>query len=808
MMSKDKMIEDLAKSGLEYQDMLARPIDESVVAACSLQGNSIGYVIPYFDYTGKVLTFYRVKLINNPVVKYMQVKNSSNHVYFPKNFNQVFKDNHQKWVIVTEGEKKATMLCKLGIPAIAFGGVDSWQNRSILIPSASEISRYGGSSSGLLQIKLPSANFNENLTSTMAIGLEDFLDLCLKQGTTLYLCYDTDLESGLANGPQKAASKFGYELRQRGFQLPKIRQLIIPYIGRKTGIDDWLMEKIRDGEKPTEAFMELKAQNDKHPVAFPRHPNIREYVSKMMAKPRMDRKQIQNLVLSLITEFDSRGSRLWSVDDQQMYYFNGQTKVLMKVDLHKPNPGLIQETPFGQMLYKDYNISPAADSKLMQWMGSMFYGEEPLQQVKPHRMIAKHKPGEDIVRFQINNSQYIKVTGDAKKPFTILDNGAEQTLFESELEHGISAELLTTELNKRLREPVIPWWGEVMKEVRVKDPGRSTQLISLLYYLSPFLLRWRGLQLPVEIIVGEAGSGKSTLSEIRLMILNGDPKLRNTPGEYKDWTASIANSGGLHVTDNVHMTDKNLTQKISDDLCRLVTEPDPRISMRKYFTEADERSIAVTSVFGFTAIQQPFKNSDLLQRSMVLELSKAVNMDSEGIPIDVDFDSSWKGKQITRFGGRAAWLSHQMHVLHLFFKKVQEKWDNNYKSKNRLVNLEQSMVLMAEVFGMDSSWIPDQMSGATNNAIEGADWTIEGLAAYASYVRRVILPKSANYRFSASEICTWAASTEDYAECYQMKLPRSLGRWMQSNKHNIATIAGIVEDGNKNNKIVYKVVGS
>src|SRR5690606_37311113 len=122
-----------------------------------------------------------------------------------------------------------------------------------------------------------------------------------------------------------------------------------------------------------------------------------------------------------------------------------------------------------------------------------------------------------------------------------------------------------------------PLWGQVLQTVRLRDHHKQQAITTLLYYMSPWLNRWRGMQLPVEMVLGESGSGKSTLCELRLSIITGQPRLRNAPQDLKDWHASIANSGGLHVTDNVQLVDRNLRQRLSDEICRIITEPSPHI---------------------------------------------------------------------------------------------------------------------------------------------------------------------------------------------------------------------------------------
>lgn len=789
----DQMIADLAKSGLTYGDMRAGPLDESSRAACNVSQSVMGYIMPYTNMWGARQTFYRCKLLDY-TIKYMQVKNTSNHVYFPFGFYELFVKTGRKYVVITEGEKKAALAVKMGIPAVAFGGVDSWQNKTIQIPKASEISQPGGAKSPTLSIKLPSANFDETFFSVYAIGLQDLMDECLKYNTTFFITYDSDNADGVGTAPQRAAARLGYEIRYKGFKMSQIRQIILPSDGEKVGLDDFLLD-VDDGGPAR--FMDILHRVWKQKGAFPKHPSIREHIAKQLQRRNLDRKQWQNLSLALITELDARGSRMYSKTDMQMYYFNGTNNNLMKVDINKPNISSIHEAAFGMMLYSDYSISPAADINLMKWLGTQFSGEQPLEMVEPHRVIARAKPKDDCVRFQISNGEYIKVIGheDPNEAFQIMNNGSEGTLFESEMEDGIDPQALMQEIKLQLSlGPVKNRWHNVMKEVRLKFPGKQALLTSFLYYLSPYLLRWRGMQLPVEIVTGEAGSGKSTLYEIRLRIISGDPKLRNTPENIKDWYASISNNGGLHITDNVHMTDKNLKQRMSDELCRLVTDPDPRIEMRKYFTEADQRTIRINSVFGFTAIQQPFMNSDVLQRAMLLELEKGD---------EAEFDSQWKDKQITKYGGRIGWVAHQMIVLREFFLEVEKSWNPSYRSKNRLVNLEQSMLMLANVFGVDGSWIPEYLANSTNDAISKADWALEGLKEYADEIKREYTKA---WTFEAQDIAKWAKDEEDYKDCYQLTQSRALGKYLVSNRQNVAKVTGIVVAQSKNNKLSYRVL--
>lgn len=802
----DMMVEDLKASGLTFQDMMCRVMDNPERNALGVSSTAVqGYIIPYFDMYGRAIKFYRAKIFKMEP-KYRQAKGSPNHVYFPPNFKKAFAATKGKMLVLTEGEKKAAIACKLGIPAVAFGGVDSWVNRTILVPKEAEVSSYTHNRM-LHAVKLPSANFDESMMSTNAIGFQEMIDVCLKYKTTFYIIYDSEPNGKLSSQAQRAAAKLGYELRFKGFPIDQIRQIMLPgleddddFDGDKIGLDDYLMSD----EGGIEGFGQLLKECKLKASAFPRHPNVREHINKKLQKPKLDRKETQNISLAIITELDSRGKRMYSKAQGQMFFFDTVGKSLMKVEVNAGDLQAMQETPFGRLLYRDFGISPAADDRIIKWFGAQFAAEDPVEDVDPKRIIAQPAPGEDIIRYQINDGEYIRISGDKVKPWQIVPNGTDGVLFESDHVKPIDAHDLRDELSKQFnsKEPLKCWWAEVLSEVRLKEKGEHATIAALLYYVTPWLNRWRGTQLPVELIVGEAGSGKSTLTEVRLNILTGDAKLRNVPEDLKSWNASIANSGGLHVTDNVHLMDKQLKQRMSDELCRLVTDPNPRIEMRKYYTEADLRTIHVGANFAFTAIQQPFMNADLLQRAFLLELDKSVEELKDG---SFSFDSHWKEKQLSRFGGRTAWIAHHIRVLNTFLALVKVKWNPHYKSKHRLVNFEQALMLMAEVFGIKNDWIPAYLMYQNNSSVGRSDWVLEGLIQWAEDRRRIDKNWSVK-SYSATDIANWAENQEDFEKNLTLINARSLGKWMQTNKHNMAVIVGMQEHKKVNNKMQYQLL--
>lgn len=806
---------DLKLSGLTPKDIHTRKVDMTERASCGLAPSTEGYVIPYYNLIGKPLPFFRIRLFGSDI-KYKQIKNTPNHVYFPPSFLAQVNATGKKYIIVTEGEKKAACATKLGFPAIAFGGVDSWRNKILLLPRDTEFS-VASYNKKLVGAKLPSSTWSmpEVSLEPIALGFADLTHMILQNDLQIIIIYDTDEATtltGMKPEVQRAASELGFEFRRRGVPLRNIRQLILPLIEGldKTGLDDFLT-LLDDG---TEQLDKLIAATIKRRTAFPQHPNMQENLDKKLQATKLSRREVQKLSLSVITDLDSRGVRMFSKDEQQLYYFDDQQKRLVKVDLSSSSDRAIQNTSFSKLLYRRYGLSIASDVRITKWLATQFAAEEPVENVRPFRSIARLKASDDCVRYQINDGQYVKITGDPAKPLEIMLNGTENVLFESEQVVPIDADDLLKEFKKRTEEPLSMWWEDVLHDVRLKDHGKIAVILSLLYYISPWLLRWRGTQLPVELVIGEAGSGKSTLCELRLSILTGAANLRNAPADFKDWHASIANTGGLHVTDNVQLLDKSLKQRLSDEICRLITEPEPHIEMRKYYTNVDLMSARVDAVFVFTAITQPFQQSDFLQRSIKVELDKlAVN--SSLTAGTITYDSSWKAKQLDRFGGRTAWLSHHLYVLHKFFERIPDDWDTSYKAKHRLINLEQIMCIMADIFGLDNSWIPAFLASQTDDSIVEADWMLEGLSTFCDLVRKnndrfstmIGADKrlSKDWRYTAKEIATWAETNDDFQECVNLTNSRRLGRYLQTHKAMVAQTAGLLEDGKHCNRAVYKV---
>lgn len=813
---------DLKLSGLSPDYMDIRPLDVPERASTQIPRDVEGYVIPYFTIDGARTGFYRVRTFDyNP--KYKQPKNTSNYVYFPPKFKELV--NGHPYILVTEGEKKAASAAVRGIPAVALSGVDSWRNRTTVLPEGTELKP--GKREGEIIVKTPEgARIDEG---AYAKGFEELVKFAVERKLNFVICYDTeDNPDHLPYDVQRAAAVLGYELRFMGVPVSRIRQLVLPPIltPRKTGLDDFLTNAV-EGTRHLERLIQETLQKR---TAFPLHPNVREFVNKKLDHARLDRKETQSVALAILSDLDAAGCRYRSIAGDRMYYFDETNRGLMRATVGSSGREQLLEAEFSRLLYQRYGLS-AADNRVLQWLGAQFSAEEPVQAVSPHRIVfADHD--KNTIRYQINDGQYACITSSPDAPATIHDNGHGGFLFESGLDNPIEAKDLVLEITRQQQQVAdsstrtIPcWWEEVLADTRLKnraDPN-VIKFAALLYYISPWLWRWKGTQLPIEIITGEAGSGKSTLCSMRLAVLLGSPLLRNCPSDLKDWHASVTNSGGLHVIDNVKFTDRNLQQRMSDEICRLITEPSPHIEMRKYYTHSDLVRIPVEAAFAVTAIQQPFPNADLIARAVIIELDKdpyhthsgyKTNADNTALltmteaDTSIEYASDWVDMHLNapNKNGRAGWIAHHILVLNRFFQLVEESWDPQYRAKHRLINLEQAMIFMARVFGWPTDWIQDFLSGQTVRQISDADWTIEGLTEFANFMRQMHKQDVSRMAFSTSEIVAWAQASEDFQDSYQLTNARKLGRYMSQHRQLVSSIAGMQEAGLKSNKMLYKVM--
>lgn len=797
-MSEVLMNADLQRSGLTSSDLRCRPANPPELSACGVNSMSKpAYAIPYYSLIGDPLQFYRLRMLGEGEdVKYRQPKGTGNYLYFPPGFYRLFARSN--FVVVTEGEKKAAYAVKRGIPCAGLGGVDNWRSRVLLLPEQSEIDQDYGTAKAL-RVKIPSGTeleFDTSGSVPAAIGLSDLVDHCLERNVTIVICYDSDLPTGTKPDVQRAAASLGYELRFRGLPTTGIRQLVLPTDEEdpdsKVGLDDFLMNST-DAE-----WQYLLRETMSARSAFPRMPSTKAYINKRLQKPKMTRKETSEVALAVSSELDSQGHRLKDAVTGELFYFDEENHTLMPVQLMQHHQIPLHETPFGQLLYDRFNLT-VTDQRVLSWLASQFTGEPGLSESKTYKVFARpnHPKLKDAIVYQISDSQFAVIRADPKNPLEIVDNGTYGVLFEQGHVSPLRGRVLMQEFQEQNRKAEVhPHWRDVLGEMNFPD-AKAEQVAVILFYASPWLNRWRGTQLPVELIFGEAGSGKSSLYGLRQHILTGLVSLANLSNDIRDWYAGISSSGGLYVLDNVHFTAgaKDIRQRLSDEMCRLITEPEPHIEMRKLYTTSGIVRLPITSTFAITSIEQSFFNEDLIQRAAILELSAVRDY----------HDSSWTERQMARAGSREGWVAHHMVVLHRFLKLAQEKWNENFKAKHRLRNYEQMLLLLGEVLRMDVSDLSEQLRHKQDAAITEADWVLQGLVEFVREWKMQHPNSWMKERVSTRDIVSWAETHEQHGKNSILSNSWRLGKYFTAHAQSIERVTGIAAAGTYGNRKVYMV---
>lgn len=784
----DFVVEDLAHSGLTVEDMEIKTLGAAEKQATNAPLGVDGYVIPYYDIKGKRVPFYRVKLINHDP-KYKQVADSNNYIYFPPKLPELL--HKAKFLILTEGEKKAAAAVKAGIPAVAVSGVDSWRNRTFIIPADAKL---GQDKQSRTVIKMAQGSNIEERFSTFADGFFDLISYLQGKDIPLIFVYDSDMPkvSSYNQHPnaymkfevQRAAATLAYELRARGVRHENIRQLILDpkehaagFKEGKVGLDDYLTHPKLGAEKLREAVYHNLVQRQ----AFPVHPQPKQFVQKKLQRQKLSRDEMHGLSIAVLSDMDAKGLRLYDKNAGEYFYFDEAKHKLYPVEFGDKIP--FSQTPFGVKLYQDYTLT-AGDQRLIQHLAAQFAGEPTVKEVYPERVVTTRG---DSMYYQLNDGQMVKVNANA---IQIVNNGTDDILFEAARTEPIKASQMEDALKEVSIQPLGSWWYEVLKESRLPD-DETRKLVALLFSISPWFYRWRRTQLPIEMTIGEPGTGKSTLYELRLMILEGRSNLRNAPNDLKDWAASIAVSGGMHVTDNLHMMNPKLHQELSDEICRIITSSDPFIEQRKYYTNSETLRIPVKCTFAVTAVVQPFKNKDIIQRAVIVKLDKGTQ--------ETTFDSNWMERQLNKFGGRSRWLAHQFIFQQRMFQQIAKQWDPHYPAKFRLINVEQLLMAAARVFGWDADWIPEYLNRTKQVEIRETDWAMDGLRAFSEYW----WSRKKDAKFTSQTIAEWIMGEEEFEKCHMLTNTRTLGKYINSNKNTIAEITGIEPAGTLNNRVQY-----
>lgn len=773
-------VADLERSGLTKETITSADIrdgttDEEVATLLREKYHVKGYLIDYRGLNREQLKFYRVKVLSSlngaSPPKYLQPKAAGNHLYTPPGLHDLYPgwiEDTSIPVFITEGEKKALAGVQAGLAVLAVGGVYSWRTHIHTIER------------GVVRV--------EDKPSARIVHLDDRGEKAYRtqvapeladiqwEGRSVYLIFDSDAETN--EEVQRAAFELANWLEDHGADTRQIslaaRNAGVDGSDQKVGLDDLLLADPTFGEHlgdvewlDREGFRPLPSD----PLGW---------TTEQLNAGRTTRETQERVARFAINWLDANGTRFMGIDGTY-YYFDNETRVLHDFE-GGTNLASIRETSFGHLLMEQLGIDPVDGSTLGRMIGRFPLGASIIH---PHRVLAQSSERPDALYYQVSDSDVVRISA---KGLDIISNGDDDVLFYKGTVEATDLDALAIAADE-WKLPRKPLWYEALSTLNIDPMGDldhegTIKLLSTLFYLSPWLNRWRGLMVPLEIAVGEPGSGKTFTYNLRKGVLTGRTSLSGLPDDFRSWVAAVGAAPSIWICDNLGNVKSDYWHRLNDELARLITDPAPTIELRQLYTTATTMRVPVGSAFAITTIRNPFTAPDVLQRSLLYGLS--------AIPVGKR-DPDWYAD---RMDNRIGWVAEHLNVLHLFFKEAAKSWKANYKSGYRLVHFEQACLLMGRVLGWDLTKVVAGLAGVVAATVAQYDPVIEALAMFVEEWPR---PRR---RVNLRDVIDWAQadSGDRFINLRQFANEIILGKYVAAHKYDIEQSIGIKieKEGNAN----------
>ncbi len=748
----ESTLESLYASGLtdetialsRISDATSNPIMSELLAKYRAHD---GYYIPYPELDGSFSEKapYRLRILApTDMPKYLQPAKSGNHIYVPPlGLPKGWQDDITVPLFITEGEKKALAGAQAGIATLAVGGVYSWRSQTFKLPRGDVQTEDTGSN------KMVSVNAAHATLIKERVAPE-LLEISW-QDREVYLVFDSDATQKVQ--VQQACVDLALWLNERG---AIVRQVNLQDAddGSKMGMDDFLVAYTAESSFLNEEWLRT---NSSEPLPL----DVKKYLADLMNGQRISRQLSEKVARIALNALNAWGER-YTDGAGGYFYFDGETSELHEFRMDLPR---LRESSFGQLVRTEFGLATNDSSVLSRLADDFVVGAK---KVTPRRVVGTT---DDAVYLQLSDSRVARVTADG---VDVVDNGTDGMLFLSGEVEPVDEKRLAKALKAGRGKPK---WLSAIEGVNLEPLSplnlkQTRELLTTLFYLSPWLFRWRGTMLPLEVCVAEPNSGKTFLYNLRRGVLTGRPGLNGLPDDFKGWASAVGSTGGIWVCDNLGSIRSDYWHRFADEVARLTTEPDPSIELRQLYTTSAVHHIPVQCSFAITTIKNPFTQPDILQRSLVYNL--------RAIPVD-QRDSGWYTRALDE---RPEWLADHLTALSSFLKLVDEKWNDGYLSGFRLVNFEQCLLLMGKVLGFNLQSVIAELPAVVAGAVAEFDPVVEALVAFVE-----AWPKStARLR----DVVNWVENDEDrrFVNIKTMDNLVVLGRYVKAHAYDIEQATG------------------
>lgn len=728
--------------------------------------NSAVLVFPYFDTKGTCISdYHRVRLVpalelaNGDQLRYLQPSNQGPRAYLPPPplvASSVWADPTQP-LIITEGEKKALAACQAGFPTLALAGVDSFHSRTLRVPT-SKVTAEGD----WLVLRVES-----DIVRVLQEQIVPELLAVEWRGRTVTIVYDSDATKTANENVARAAFDLALWLESRGAQ---VQQLMLPAaLGTKVGLDDYLVAQ------GPEALRALLLQ----PQGFPIPHHLKAWVQgQLNSKGSRSRTVQEQVSRAILASLDALGTR-YRDRGGNCYYFDRDTRILHSVvtkssqELRTRFSSLSSLGSLGALLRNNYGID--STDAVMPKLVDRLLSQPPIAAVELQRVTAAT---DEAFYYQLSDSRIVRVRSSS---LDLVDNGTDGVLFAPGQVQPIVEEHLCQALQSSYDRPS---WLQVLRGFNFEplpglDLSQTYTLMACLFHLSPWLRRWRGLMLPIEFYVGEATSGKTSLQNLRRGILIGSAALDNQPHDIRDWYAKIAAAPGAWICDNLGGLRSEVLGRVSDEMARLVTDPDPQVSQRELYTTSSVAHIRADCCFVVTSLRPIFTKPDVLQRAVVFTPQELPQV-----------QSSWLETELRR---RVEWVACHLLAIQQFLRVVEARWSTNFASTHRLVHLEQALTCMGIALGFEAAAVESIVRGlvpSTQETIAFGDPVMEALRTFA--IEWVAAHDTEQLR--VQDIVNWVHFDVDgrFMGLRSFDNAITLGKYLRAHKHQVQRSAWLV----------------
>ncbi|MGL5077829.1 MAG: DUF3854 domain-containing protein, partial [Waterburya sp.] len=473
-------------------------------------------------------------------------------------------------VIITEGEKKAASLAMVGLSALGLGGIDSWRTSRIEATKA-DVVKIDKSSN---RIVLNAENLLEKLRESVAEEFSDSTLISTIRNKNIFIIFDSEPQVSLSSLPKdhqesiapyyngkytkdqisRAAFELGIFLASKGCEnvyfaeLPRlpsfssgvgvyqkfaVDDVIYHYSKIENLKNDQICEKFLDFLYPPNEKLPLgwrctEADQDLYtPFSFPTINNVKAWINtKLNNQARVNRSDRLKIAQAIVSHLDTNGRRYRdSVESHKYYYFHSKTRILHSVDtLSQSDSKMIIRSNFGDFISKNFNLL-SSDSAVVSDVIDQMMHSKGVSSVDTHRLLHSDN---DSIYYQLSNTYFVKISAES---IEIRPNGYGGVLFsEMEVELKESDIVKLTELisnfsssdsfgSSDISNPGNLWKAAIstmnLQVISGLTIEETRQFLVALFYINPWLNRWRGTMMPMELAVAEPGSGKSMLYNLR-----------------------------------------------------------------------------------------------------------------------------------------------------------------------------------------------------------------------------------------------------------------------------------------------------